>query len=244
MKRYLAVLLAMVIIFGYASLANASEDAAAEEKAPLMTYEEYAAAQIDEEVTVSVYVQATQSWWDNKITVYGADPDGAYFIYNMACEEADAARLVPGTKIIVNGFKSEWSGEIEIADATFEFADSYIAPAKDITEFLGKDELADYMNQFVTFTGLTIEASTDADGNEAPFLYNWDGSGTQGDDLYFNASINDVVFTFTVESYLCGAEKEVYKAVEALNTGDVVDMEGFLYWYNGANPHITSVTVR
>ena len=26
--------------------------------------------------------------------------------------------------------------------------------------------------------------------------------------------------------------------------GDVIDMEGFLYWYEGVNPHITSVTVK
>ena len=26
--------------------------------------------------------------------------------------------------------------------------------------------------------------------------------------------------------------------------GDKVDMEGFLYWYEGVNPHITGVTVK
>jgi hypothetical protein len=41
-------------------------------------------------------VQATQSWWDNKITVYAQDQDGAYFLYEMACSEEDAAKLVPG----------------------------------------------------------------------------------------------------------------------------------------------------
>ncbi len=40
-----------------------------------------------------------------------------------------------------------------------------------------------------------------------------------------------------------GADSDVYKAIEALNVGDVIDVEGFLYWYNGAQPHITSVTV-
>ena len=114
---------------------------------------------------------------------------------------------------------------------------------KDITDLLGKDELIDHMNEFVSFKGLKVELSKDADGKEAPFLYNWDGSGTQGDDLYFNASINGETFTFTVESYLCDKDTDVYKAVEALKAGDVVDLEGFLYWYNGANPHITSVTI-
>ena len=39
-----------------------------------------------------------------------------------------------------------------------------------------------------------------------------------------------------------GADSEVYKAIEALNVGDVIDVEGFLYWYEGAQPHVTSVT--
>ena len=46
-----------------------------------------------------------------------------------------------------------------------------------------------------------------------------------------------------MEYYLCGSDTDVYKAVEALNVGDVVDLEGFLYWYEGSNPHVTSLTV-
>ena len=45
-----------------------------------------------------------------------------------------------------------------------------------------------------------------------------------------------------MEFYLCGQDTDVYKAVEALQVGDVIDLEGFLYWYEGANPHIISVT--
>ena len=36
---------------------------------------------------------------------------------------------------------------------------------------------------------------------------------------------------------------DVYTTVGALNVGDVVNVEGFLYWYEGVNPHITSITV-
>ena len=88
---------------------------------------------------------------------------------------------------------------------------------------------------------MTVEASTDADGNEAAFLYKYNGAGADGDDLYFNVSIDGVTYTFTVESDLCGAGTDVYEAVKALNIGDVIDLEGFLYWYNGVNPHITAV---
>ena len=63
-------------------------------------------------------------------------------------------------------------------------------------------------------------------------------------DLYFNASIGDNVYTFVIEYYLTGENSDAYKAVQALEVGDVVDLEGFLYWYNGAQPHITSVVVK
>ena len=211
----------------------------------VMTHEEYLAAAIDDQVCVETYVQATQSWLEDKITVYCQSPEGAVFAYDMACSEEDAAKLVPGTKIRITGYKAEWSGEVEIMRGTFEFVedgDTYIAEALDVTELLGTDELIDHQNEFVTFTGLTVEPSTDANGNEAAFLYSWDGSGSQGDDLYFNVSVNGETYNFCVESYLCGADTDVYKAVETLQVGDVINAEGFLYWYEGVNPHITSVT--
>lgn len=210
----------------------------------VMSYADYVAAELESPVVIEAYVQAHQSWWDNKITVYAADEDGAYFIYNMTCSEEDSAKLVPGTKIKVTGYKTEWSGEVEIAEgATFEIEDgSYIAEATDVTDLLGTDDLINYQNQFVSFKGMTVEASEGG----AAFLYNWDGSGSadSNSDLYFNVSLNGQTYTFTVESYLCDNTTDVYKTVEGLKVGDVIDMEGFLYWYNGVNPHITNVTVR
>ena len=70
------------------------------------------------------YVQAKQSWWEDKATIYTQDKDGAYFIYNMPCSEEEYEKLVPGTKIKVTGYKAEWSGEIEVADVeSFEIED-------------------------------------------------------------------------------------------------------------------------
>lgn len=224
---------------------SAAETSAAEAgEVSVMTYEEYMAAELDSKVVIEASVQAKQSWWEDKATVYTQDLDGAYFLYNMACSEEDYAKLVPGTKIKVTGYKSEWSGEVEIIDATFEIEEgTYVAPVTDVTELLGKDELIDYQNRFVSFKGMTVEAAgQDADGNDVAFLYSYDGSGTDGDDLYFNVSLNGETYTFTVESYLCDNTTEVYNAVKNLTIGDKIDMEGFLYWYNGVNPHITSVT--
>lgn len=222
--------------------AAVEEEVAADEKSEgVMTYEEYVAAELDTEVVIETYVQAKQSWWEDKATVYTQDKDGAYFLYNMACSQEDYEKLVPGTKIKVTGFKAEWSGEVEVIDATFEIEEgSYVAQAADVTALLGTEDLIKHQNEFVSFTGMTVEDA----GNGEAFMYNWDGSGADGDDLYFNVSLNGETYTFTVESYLCDNTTEVYAAVKNLQIGDVVDMEGFLYWYEGVNPHITSVTVK
>lgn len=263
MKKRLVLLMALSLTFAFPAAVMTEDTTAAEETADdteaadstaedadvksegVMTHDEYLAAAVDDEVTIETYVQAKQSWWEDKATFYTQDKDGAYFIYNMPCSEEDYEKLVPGTKIKVTGYKAEWSGEIEVADvSSFEIEDGeYIAEPLDVTDLLGKDELIDHQNELVSFKGMTVEAAgQDADGNDVAYLYNYDGSGSEGDDLYFNVSLNGETYTFTVESYLCDKDSDVYKAVEALNIGDKIDMEGFLYWYEGVNPHITSVT--
>ena len=244
MKRIIGLFLACVLVLGCAGCGgdNSSGSGGDKKSEGVMTYAEYAEAAVDTQVVVETYVQAKQSWWDNKGTFYTQDHDGAYFLYNMPCSQEEYDKLTPGTKIKVTGYKAEWSGEYEIIDTTFEIEDgSYIAKAEDVTSLLGKDELIEKQNMFVAFKGMTVEASGDSG---AAFLYAWDGSGQDGDDLYFNVSLDGQTYTFTVESYLCDNTTDVYSAVKGLNVGDTVDMEGFLYWYEGVNPHITSVTVK
>ena len=268
MKKYLALILALVMVFALAACGQsakpaateapaaseapaATEEPAAEEAAPaeeaaeapaevaVMSYADFTAAAVDDPVCVETYVQAKQGWWEDKATVYTQDQDGAYFLYNMACSEADYAKLVPGQKIRVTGYKAEWSGEIEIVDASFELldGDSFTATPVDVTELLGKDELLAHQNQLVSFKGMTVEAY---DESGAAFAYKNEADKT--DDLYFKVSKDGQTYEFCVEYYLCNEETEVYKAVENLKVGDTVDLEGFLYWYEGPNPHITAVT--
>lgn len=231
---------------------SSEEDTASEESGEasgeVLSYDEYMAAELDSEVTIQAYVQAKQSYYAEQgtATVYLQDKDGGYFAYDMKCSQEDYDAMTEGTCIQVTGFKSEWSGEIEIMDGQLDSiveGDTFVAEPLDVTEMLGTDELESHQNEKVAFKGLTVEASTDANGNEAAFLYNYDGSGADGDDLYFNVSYNGQTYTFTVESYLCDNTTEVYKAVTALEVGQTIDCEGFLYWYEGVNPHITSVTV-
>lgn len=209
----------------------------------VLTYDEYVAADLDTEVTIEAYVQAKQSWWDNTATVYLADADGAYFAYNMSCTEEEYDQIPTGTKIKVTGYKSEWSGEVEIVDATFEIEEgNYVAEATDLTaDFADEDALKEHQNEFFSFTGVTVEAVND-EGDA--YLFNWDGSGSEGDDIYFNVSLDDVTYQVVIESYLCDSSTDVYKAAESLNVGDVIDLEGFMYWYEGVNAHITSIEVQ
>ena len=222
MKRIIALVLVCVLLLA----------GCAGGKSKAMTHEQYVAAEMQSEVVVETYVQAHQSWWDNKVTVYCQSPDGAYFLYELACSEADAEKLVPGTKIRVTGNKGEWAGEVEIMDGTFEFVkgDSFIAQPLDVTDLLGTDALIDHQNELVSFTGMTVEN----------IEYK---NGEPGDDIYVTFGYNGASYDFCVESYLTGPDTEVYSTVGALKEGDVVDVEGFLYWYEGVNTHITAVTV-
>ena len=198
----------------------------------VLTHAEYIAAELDSEVCVETYVQAHQAWWDGKITVYAQSEDGAYFIYNMTCAEEDADKLVPGTKILVKGVKDEWCGEMEIYDATFEIEEgSFIAEPVDVTDLLGKEELIDHQNELVCVKGLTVEKVE---------YKNYE----LGDDIYVTLRLGELTVEFCVKALLTGPDSELYTAVGTLIAGDVVDVEGFLCWYNGANTHLTKLTLQ
>jgi len=220
MKKFVAMLLALVMVLSLTACG-----------AKVMSHEKYMDAELGSEVIVETYIQATQSWWDNKITVYCQSKDGAYFAYELACSEEDAAKLVAGTKIKITGTKSEWDGEVEITDGTFEFVegDTYIASAFDATSLIGADTLIDHQNEKVAFKGLKV----------VKIEYK---NGEPGDDIYLTLEKDGKTLNACVERYLTGPDSDVYKTVGNLWEGAIVDFEGFLYWYQGANPHITSIT--
>ena len=212
-------------------------EAETEPELTVMSHDEYMAAELDAEVLIETYVQDTQSWWfddsvgHGKITLYCQDEDGAYFVYELNCSEEDAAKLVPGTKIRVHGYKAEWAGEVAIMDGTFEFleADELIMSPVDYTDLLGTDEMLAHQNEMASFTGLTVE--------EISYK-----NGEPGDDIYLTLGKDGNSYSFCVEVYLTGTDSEVYTSVGELQVGDVVDVECFLYWYEGMNPHITGIT--
>lgn len=201
-----------------------------------MTHEEYMAAAIDDEVVVEFYVQGSQGWWfdseagHGKVTLYLQDQEGAYFAYEVNCSEEDSAKLANGVKVRITGDKAEWAGEIEIMNGTIEVleGDPFIAEATDVTALMGTEGLALEMNKLVTVKGMTFKSFTYKDNK-------------QGNDIYVTLTLNDAEYSFCVESYLTGPDSDVYKAVEALKEGDVINVTGFLYWYEGPNTHITAI---
>ena len=257
MKKIIAMLLVLTSLFVFAACAGTDETSntssaaessvaessvvessvadteSSEEEVKVMTYAEYLEAEVGATVTVETYVQANQSWWSDKITLYCQSEEGGIFVYELSCTEENAAKLVPGTKIRITGDKAEYDGEVEIMNGTFEFVegdDTYVAEAIDLTDKLGTEDLINYMNQFASFKGLTVKN----------IEYK---NGEPGDDVYLTLTKGDADYNFCVEIYLTGAESDVYTTVSALKAGDVVDVEGFVYWYQGANPHITKITV-
>lgn len=198
-----------------------------------MSYAEYMAAEVDTEVTVDCYVQATQEWYSDTISIYAQDQDGGYFIYNALCTEEKAARLTAGTKIRVTGYKAEFAGLVEIMDATVEILDvaqTWTAEPLDVTAMTDA-ELEAYMNKKVVFTDVTIEK----------IEYK---NGQPGDDIYITVNDNGMTRNFCVEVHLTGTDSDVYQTVSTLTEGNVVDIVGFLYWYEGPEPHITAITVK
>ena len=84
----------------------------------------------------------------------------------------------------------------------------------------------DYANQ----KGLTVKAIS----------YKND---TPGDDIYLTLGMGENEYSFCIERYLTGPETEVYQTVATLAVGDVIDVTGFVYWYNGLNTHVTNIVV-
>ncbi len=235
MKKFFAMLMAMLMILSLAACAGKdekAEDQAEVKGEGVMTYEEYAAAEMDAEVVIETYVQGKQSWWDNKGTFYTQDKEGGYFLYEMPCTEDEYNKLEIGTKIKVTGYKTEWSGEVEIIDSSFEILEGkYVAEPMDATELLGKDELINHQNKLAIFKDMTVEA----------IEYK---NGEPGDDIYVTVSKDGNNYDFCVEVYLTGPDTDVYKTVGELEVGDKVDVTGFIYWYEGVNTHITEIVAK
>jgi len=200
-----------------------------------MSYSEYVAAELDDEVTISAYVQGKQSWWSNKATIYLQDENGGYFVYELPCtEEQYNTDLAIGNHIMVTGVKGEWAGQVEIlgseagAEATYEVLEgNKVFEAKAMDSF-DNEALLNVLNQKVSFAELTVVSVS------LP--------AQDGGDIYFDVTNGVYTYTFCIEQYLTNSSTEVYQTALTLKAGDVIACEGFMYSYYGPQLHTTKIT--
>ena len=218
----------------------------------VLSYAEYVATADGETVTISGIIsgRCTFDTSKNAASFYLQDQDGGYYIYNLPCTATEYEEtLTVGTEIKVTGYKTSWSGEVEIAgsqageEATFEVIGTGSVEAKLVT----MDGLADVPNQYVKLENLTVVGQTDANENTLACFHNWDNSGTSsiGTDLYYTVTDGTTTYQFVVEAWLENTQygSETYQAVEGLSIGDIINIEGFAYTYNNPQVQTTKVTV-
>lgn len=216
----------------------------------VLTYAEYLAAEVDKPVVIEGFLQAKYEYSEQygNTSLYLADDDGAYFVYRWVCTKEQYDAVSVGDKLKVEGIRTAWSGEDEIKEKTAVITvvgtDKKIYPAEDFTAKLDSEDLVKSQNKAALFTGVKIAAKKNADGQDVPFLYGAKGTGSEGGDIYFDIIAGEKTYTFVVESDFCSKDTDVYKAAQALKIGDTVDIEGFLYWYNGVNTQVTKITVK
>ena len=122
--------------------------------------------------------------------------------------------LALGDTIIGTGSKDVYNGLPQLGSSTYEKSEGCELSAKEITlNALSTDDICAY----VKLSGLTVTEVFDNNGQYAnPNIKLSDGEN----------------------------EIELYKAVVGnIKVGDVIDMEGYLYWYEGVQPHIVTITV-
>ena len=204
--------------------------------------EMFDAAEIGDDVVIEAYVQDFESWWNNKQTLYLVDEMGdAYFGYDLPIGEDLKDSIKAGLKLHIEGKKLEYSGMVEISEATkVEIAtldDTMTITPSDITgSFSNEYALANPGAPFKMYVKLA--PSKDKDGADIPFMYNWDGTGEAGkSDIYFNVDVRGDIYTFNVRRYLRDANSDVYKFLQSLTNDDLGDwfyIEGYIYNYKGA----------
>lgn len=204
-------------------------------------YYDYISAADDDKIELLMSVQAHEDWNEKYgqgvVTVYGQDDNGGYYCHELVTDEMTANAMTEGTLIRVVGYKNTNSnGEVSLVDSSCEIIvgayDGVVYDAKDITDKLDNtNELKKYMNQKISISDLkVIESSKNNDSSDP--------------DIFITAMINDKEISLCVESNLTNVNSDTYQIVENLEVGNIIDVEGFLYWNYGPNPRITTITVK
>ena len=106
MKKLIALLLALVMVFALAACAPAAnndnkpadstgssestgstESTGANDGVTVMSHADFDAAEMESEVVIETYVQTIESWYNGACHIYAASEDGGYYIYIRAIIE-------------------------------------------------------------------------------------------------------------------------------------------------------------
>ncbi len=267
MKKYLALILAVIMVLAFASCGNNDSNVTTEApktnapadvttEAPATdifaksegtkTYAEYLAAAKGDVVTIEAFVQAKADTFEQygNTNLFLADKDGAYYVYRLTIKSADDwAKIKVGTKMKITGVKTDYKGLIElggndeVTPGTYEILDGEYVA--DAVDITDKIG-TDKISDYMCKL-VTVKGTVVAkDG--AAFTYKYNGTGAQGDDAYFwfKVGSNDAI-QFLVETDIANKDTAVYKAVEAFKDGDAVTLTGFAYWYDGIQLQVTAV---
>ena len=109
MKKFLAIVLALTFVFAFVACGKKDHEFKDVKSEGVMTYDEFAAAELKTKVTIEGYVQAKQVYSEQygNTSLYLQDTKGAYFVYRLACTAEDYAKLTEYIKVQVAGYKDE-----------------------------------------------------------------------------------------------------------------------------------------
>ena len=205
-------------------------------------YESFLSDDGQHPLTIDSYLQQKCAWQDGYTSLYLEDETGAYYVYRLICSIEEYEAMQPGRKMRITGYKSEFSGEPEITDATVSMLDGeYFAKPVDISD-VTEEDLHRHINHAVTFQNFEIAPMFDG---RSAWFYEWDNSGSAYDesDLYFVAVGPAFSCSSVVNTQLRAADSDTYLAVQRLSVGDRVNLTGILTWYNGPQLLVTDLAV-
>jgi len=115
--------------------------------------------------------------------------------------------------------------------------------AVDVTDLLGTGELEKYKGQKIAIRNVTSVDTEDPGGDLLRFLYDTDGNGDPGDDLYFSIELDGKTYLLKIESDLCDVESEPYQMVETLEEDTMINLEGTLTGEDSPFMQVTGITI-
>lgn len=244
-KAAAIILTAVIVILSFAgcsanknneqSTESVSESELSSEEASKVVFAEFISAKNGTPVEVKAFVQAKTVLDGGKggeISLYAQSVNGAYYIENMKVSGDEYEKLTEGREIAVRGIKSDSDGWIKISSPELVSIGEkiYVADPVAMTKGYQTGDLYSMLNEKLSFTNLTVTSSEDADSNEVPFIYKRDGTGEEGDDIYFTASDGKSECMFVVSSKFNPSYSDLYKTCQSLKTGDIINVTGFMGW--------------